>query len=125
MIPKDLMYTEEHEWLRTEDNKVVIGITDFAQNKLGDVVFVDLPEVGLELQANTVLGGVESVKAVSDIYAPCSGRIVVVNEALADTPNLINEDPYGAGWLVEMEVEEAAENLLAAAEYEEFLAKGE
>lgn len=125
MIPKDLLYTEEHEWLRLQENKVIIGITDFAQKELGDVVFVDLPEVNSVLEANDVLGGVESVKAVSDIYAPCPGRIAAVNEALTDTPDLINEDPYGEGWIVEMEIEEAPKNLLSAAKYEEFLNKGE
>jgi len=123
MIPGDLKYTKEHEWIRVEGAKAVIGITDYAQHALGDVIFVELPEVGRELAAGQVLGVVESVKAVSDIYAPCSGKVIAINEALLNTPELVNQDPYGDGWMVEMDVKELSEELLSAEEYEAFLAE--
>src|ERR687886_880416 len=101
-VPEDLRYTTDHEWARLEDGKVRIGITDYAQDALGDIVFVQLPEPGTEVRAGQPLGEVESTKSVSEIFAPVSGTVVARNEALESTPELINSDPYGAGWLVEI-----------------------
>lgn len=101
-IPEDLLYTREHEWVRLQDSIGSIGITDFAQSELGDVVYVELPDIGISFQAEESLATVESVKAVSDIYAPLSGKVVEVNEKLIDAPQLVNEDPYGDGWMVKM-----------------------
>jgi glycine cleavage system H protein len=119
MYPAELKYTEEHEWVRVEGNKARMGITDFAQKELGDVVFVELPELGSSIKATEALGVVESVKAVSDIYAPLSGEVVKVNDKLEDSPELINEDPYGEGWIAELQVEDPKEleGLLTAEEY--------
>ncbi|MGI6558923.1 MAG: glycine cleavage system protein GcvH [Limnochordia bacterium] len=120
MYPAELKYTEEHEWVRVEGNVARVGITDFAQKELGDVVFVELPGVGDSIKAAESLGVVESVKAVSDIYSPVSGQIVKVNEKLEDSPELINQDPYGEGWIAEIEVEDPKEleGLLTAEEYQ-------
>lgn len=120
MYPVELKYTEEHEWVRVEGNVARVGITDFAQKELGDVVFVELPGVGDSIKAAESLGVVESVKAVSDIYSPVSGQIVKVNEKLEDSPELINQDPYGEGWIAEIEVEDPKEleGLLTAEEYQ-------
>ena len=109
MYPTDLRYTKEHEWARQEGNRVRVGITHYAQQELGDVVFVDLPQEGSILQAGEAFAVVESVKAVSDIYAPVSGRVVEVNQDLVDRPELINQDPYGAGWIAVLEMENPAE----------------
>jgi glycine cleavage system H protein len=103
-IPNDLRYTLEHEWIRTEGNKGTIGITAFAQDQLGDIVFVDLPQVGTQIVKEETFGVVESVKTVSDLYAPVSGTVVAVNKILEATPELINSEPYGNGWLIEIEV---------------------
>ena len=103
MIPEDLRYTAEHEWVRTvEDGRVRIGITDYAQDALGDVVFVSLPEAGASVSAGQAFGEVESTKSVSEIYAPVSGEVVARNDALESRPDLVNQDPYGEGWLVEI-----------------------
>lgn len=122
-IPADLSYTAEHEWVLapTAEGVVRVGITDFAQDALGDVVYVQVPEAGTEVSADTVVGEVESTKSVSDIYAPLSGTITARNEALDADPSLINSDPYGAGWLVEITLADAASYsaLLSAAEYQE------
>jgi glycine cleavage system H protein len=105
-IPPDLHYTAEHEWVqRTSDDIVRVGITDFAQAALGDVVFVQLPEVGTELSAGDAFGEVESTKSVSDLYAPVTAKVVAVNEGLESSPELINSDPYGSGWLVDLHVD--------------------
>lgn len=125
MNPKDLKYTKEHEWLKIEGNTAIIGITDYAQKALGDVIFVELPEVGREIKAGDVLGVVESVKAVSDIYAPCSGRVVAINEALLSTPEMVNQDPYGDGWMVKVDMSEETVDLLSVKEYEALLAQEE
>lgn len=107
--PEDLRYTEEHEWvLRTEPTRVRVGITDYAQSQLGDVVFVQLPETGLEITAGDSVAEVESTKSVSDIYAPLSAKVIAVNQDLETTPELLNSDPYGEGWLFELEVGDAA-----------------
>jgi len=104
-IPEELRYSSEHEWARRLDDgsKVRVGITDFAQDALGDVVYVDLPAVGTRVEASEAVGELESTKSVSEMYAPIGGTIVAVNEALADNPQLLNEDPYGEGWLIEIE----------------------
>jgi glycine cleavage system H protein len=118
--PEGLRYTAEHEWVgEPAGGRIRFGITDFAQAALGDIVYVSLPEVGSQLSAGTPVGEVESTKSVSDIYAPVSGRVVARNEALESTPELINSDPYGEGWLVEVELDDpqAAAGLLDAAAY--------
>lgn len=122
-VPPELRYTAEHEWIRTVDNTLRIGITDFAQDALGDIVFVTLPEPGTAVQAGRPLGEVESTKSVSEIYAPVSGTVTARNDALTDTPELINSDPYGQGWLVEIEAgaDEDLADLLDAAAYEELI----
>ena len=110
IVPEDLRYTTEHEWVRPlgDDGTVRVGITDYAQDALGDVVYVDLPETGTAVEADTPVGEVESTKSLSEIYAPVSGTVTAVNEALADNPQLINEDPYGEGWLCEIAVSDVA-----------------
>ncbi|MFD3448773.1 glycine cleavage system protein GcvH [Microbacteriaceae bacterium 4G12] len=122
-IPKGLRYSEEHEWLKVDGNKVVIGITDFAQHELGDIVFVELPEVGTEIKANEPFGSVESVKTVSELYAPVSGKVVEVNTELNDSPELVNESPYEQAWMIVVEEVDTAEvdNLLSAEQYEEMI----
>ncbi|GGM56523.1 glycine cleavage system H protein [Longimycelium tulufanense] len=120
MVPEELRYTEQHEWVaRTGDDTVRVGITDYAQGQLGDVVFVQLPEVGRKVTAGDSLGEVESTKSVSDIYAPLSGEVVAVNEAVVTAPETINEAPYGDGWLVEVRLDDPAsvQGLLDAAGY--------
>jgi glycine cleavage system H protein len=123
MNPTSLKYTKEHEWVKVEGNKVTIGITDHAQSALGDVVFVELPSVGDTLEAGKPMGVVESVKAVSDVYCPVSGTVTTVNEVLLDTPETLNQDAFGAGWMVELEVADLSQidGLMDAAQYEEFL----
>jgi glycine cleavage system H protein len=110
-VPEDLRYSSEHEWARRLDDgsRVRIGITDFAQDSLGDVVFVDLPAVGAAVVANEAVGELESTKSVSEMYAPVSGTVVAVNESLAETPQLLNDDPYGDGWLCEIEMTDPSE----------------
>jgi glycine cleavage system H protein len=108
-IPEDLQYSTDHEWIRVEDGRARIGITDYAQDALGDVVFVDLPEVGASVAASASISEVESTKSVSDIYAPVSGTIVEVNGDLADAPERLNEDPYGEGWICVIEISDAGE----------------
>ena len=102
-VPNDLLYTIEHEWVRLKDNRATVGITDFAQGQLGDVVFVELPTEGMELTKESTFGVVESVKTVSDIYAPVTGEVVAVNKLLESEPELVNNDPYGKGWMIEIE----------------------
>lgn len=123
MNPINLKYTKEHEWLKVEGNKAIIGITDYAQHALGDVVFVELPKVGDSLELGESFGVVESVKAVSDIYAPLAGTIIAVNEALLDAPETVNLDAFGEAWMVEVELADLSQldDLLNAAQYEAFL----
>ena len=102
VVPDDLRYSTEHEWARLDGRRVRVGITDYAQDALGDIVFVDLPTVGTEIEAGSLLGEVESTKSVSDLYAPIAGQVVAVNTALTDAPELVNSDPYGAGWVCEI-----------------------
>ncbi|MDH5762919.1 MAG: glycine cleavage system protein GcvH [Nitrospinota bacterium] len=122
-IPKDLRYTKEHEWLKVNGTQGVIGITHFAQDQLGDVVFVETPALGTELAAENAFGVVESVKTVSDLYAPVGGKVTAVNKDLEANPELVNQEPYGKGWMVEIELTDAsqAESLLTAEEYETFI----
>lgn len=124
--PKELRYSEEHEWVRVEGDKVRIGITDFAQSELGDIVFVELPEVGAEITANEPFGSVESVKTVSELYAPISGKVVEVNEALNDNPEYVNESPYEKAWMIVVEPSDISEidNLLTAEQYEAMVKEG-
>ena len=123
-VPEDLQYTRTHEWVRIEDDVATIGITDHAQEELGDVVFVELPESGGTFEAGDSFGAVESVKAVSDLYAPVGGEVVEVNEALNDAPEKINEEPYGDGWIIRLRISEEAD-LLSAEEYEKVLEEDE
>ena len=116
-IPDDLQYTRSHEWVRAENGTVTIGITDHAQEELGDVVFVELPDVGDTIGAGDSFGTVESVKAVSDLYTPVGGEVVEVNSSLEDAPEKINDDPYGEGWIVKLSTSEGAD-LLSPEEYE-------
>jgi glycine cleavage system H protein len=122
-VPKDLRYTKEHEWLKVNGTQGVIGITHFAQDQLGDVVFVETPAVGTELAQENTFGVVESVKTVSDLYAPVGGKVTAVNKDLEANPELVNQEPYGKGWMVEIELSDAAqaESLLTAEEYETFI----
>ncbi len=117
--PADLGYLETHEWARETDDGVRVGVTDFAQDELGDVVFVELPEVGESVTAGDAFGVIESIKAVSDLYAPVSGEVLAVNEALFDRPELVNESPFDEGWMLELDPSDADEldGLLTAAEY--------
>jgi len=107
-VPDDRRYTADHEWARVVDGKVQVGITDYAQDALGDVVYVGLPDVGARVEAGGVLGEVESTKSVSEIYAPVAGEVVAVNGALTDSPELLNSDPYGAGWIGEIAISDGA-----------------
>ena len=109
MYPEDLKYTAEHEWVKAGEGPVRVGITDFAQDALGDIVYVQLPEIGSAVRAGDACGELESTKSVSDLFAPVNGTVTAVNEALADQPDLVNSDPYGEGWLLDIEVEDAAE----------------
>jgi glycine cleavage system H protein len=122
--PSDYRYTQEHEWVRLEGNLATVGITDYAQHELGDVVYVDLPKVGAKLNAGESFGTVESVKAVSDIYAPVSGEVAEVNSGLSETPETINKDPHGKAWLIKLKLANSSEvsKLMDAAGYEAFLA---
>ena len=121
-IPDDLHYSKDHEWVRVEGNVAVVGITDYAQDSLGDVVYVELPKASDEFAANEPFGSVESVKAVSEVFSPVSGEIVGINDALADAPEKVNTDPYGDGWMIRVKMSNAGEvdSLLTAAEYEDF-----
>jgi len=123
-IPAGLKYSKEHEWVATEETVATIGITDYAQDQLGEIVYVELPAVGDKISKDDAFGVVESVKAVSDIYAPVSGTVVEVNQELPESPEMINEDPYGDGWLVKVKVSDPSEldNLLDHDEYEELVA---
>src|SRR5574342_815081 len=121
--PKELRYSEEHEWVKVEGEKVRVGITDFAQSELGDIVFVELPEVGDEISADEPFGSVESVKTVSELYAPVSGKVVEVNEDLNDSPEFVNESPYEKAWMIVVEPSDASEleSLMTAEKYEEMI----
>jgi glycine cleavage system H protein len=123
MYPENFRYTKEHEWVLVEGDTGTIGITDHAQNELGDIVYVDLPRAGARIEQGKSLGSVESVKAVSDIYSPVSGEVTEVNHALADAPETLNSDPHGAGWLVKIRLNAPAEvdALMSAADYQSYI----
>ncbi len=122
-ILKDLLYTEEHEWVSVEEDVATIGITDYAQGELGDVVFVELPAVGAEVKQMESFGTIEAVKAVSDLFAPVSGQVVEINEALADQPELVNKDPYVDGWMIKIKLSDLSEleSLLKADAYKSLI----
>jgi len=120
-IPAELMYARSHEWIRVEDDVVVVGITEYAQDALGEVVFVELPEVGTAVDVSEELGTLESVKAVSEFLAPVAGEVIEINERLEEEPNLVNADPYGDGWLVKISGSSEGDASLTAEEYEAFL----
>ncbi len=126
MYPADLKYSKDHEWIRVEGNRGTVGITHYAQETLGDVVYVDLPQAGDKVKAGESFGTVESVKSVSDLYAPVSGEVVEVNREVMDHPDLINKDPYGSGWLIVIEMSDPGEldNLMDARAYEEMVKEG-
>ena len=127
MIPDDVKYSREHEWVRVENGVATIGITQHAQEQLGDLVFVELPGVGDAVETGNPMGTVESVKAVSEVFAPVTGKVVEINETLADHPERINEDPHGEGWIARIELGAAGEpgDLMTAAEYQAFIESGD
>jgi glycine cleavage system H protein len=123
-IPDELQYTKDHEWIKIEGNKATIGITDFAQGELGDIVYIDIPSVGTEVAASEIFGTVEAVKTVSDLFMPLKGKVLEVNPLLEASPEKVNEDPYGDGWMIKIEVTgPAIEALLSATEYKELYGK--
>jgi glycine cleavage system H protein len=121
-VPEDLHYSKDHEWVRVDGDQAIIGITDYAQDSLGDVVYVELPKVNDEFAANESFGSVESVKAVSEVFTPVAGVVAKINESLADEPEKVNSDPYGEGWMIRLRMANPGEvdSLLTAAEYEDF-----
>jgi glycine cleavage system H protein len=121
--PEDLSYTKDHEWVRVKGNEATVGITDHAQQQLGDVVYVELPKVGDKFEASEPFGSVESVKAVSEIYMPVSGAVIEVNESLNESPEQVNEDPYGDGWMIRIKIDNPAQvdALLTSIEYEDYI----
>lgn len=122
-IPEDLRYTRDHEWVLLDDGIVIVGITDFAQTELGDIVYVELPTVGSDVKATETFGNVESVKSVSDLYSPINGVVADINTRLGDSPELVNSDPYGEGWLVRIEPKDVGEvdQLLTSNEYSDYI----
>ena len=123
MVPDNLRYTKDHEWIRVEGDLGVVGITDHAQEELGDIVFVELPKLGSQLEQSASFGSVVSVKAVSEVYSPASGEVSEVNQALADAPEKVNEDPYGQGWIMKLRLTDAQQvgKLMSAAEYTDYV----
>jgi glycine cleavage system H protein len=123
MTPDDRKYTKEHEWVKVEGTLGIVGITDYAQGELGDIVFLDLPRPGTRTEKMKPFGSVEAVKTVSDLYAPLSGKIVAVNESLVSSPDLVNKDPYGKGWMVHIELDDPADaaRLLSAGDYKKLI----
>lgn len=124
-IPEDLRYSKEHEWVRVQGNAATVGITDYAQDKLGEVVFVELPEEGEEAVKDEPFGSIESVKSVNDVFAPVSGRVTEINDPLVDSPELVNDDPYGEGWMIRVELSSADDlkDLLTAKQYAAYIAE--
>ena len=125
-VPADLRYTKDHEWVRVSEDRATFGITDYAQGELGDIVFVELPEIETVVERAKPFGTIEAVKAVSDILAPISGKVIGVNSALEDDPTVVNGDPYGEGWMIEVEISDASEieGLLTAESYRELVQAG-
>ena len=122
-IPENLKYTKDHEWIKIDGNQAVVGITDFAQGELGDIVYVDISTVGQDLSEHEIFGTVEAVKTVSDLFMPVSGKVIEVNPALDGSPEKVNEDPYGEGWMVKVALNGTPTNLLSAAEYRALIGK--
>jgi len=120
-IPSQLLYTKDHEWVKVEGDIATVGITDFAQGELGDIVYVEIETLGERLSAEEVFGSVEAVKTVSDLMMPISGEVLFLNESLEDNPELINTDPYGSGWLVKIKVEDQGDHLLSAEDYRKLI----
>ena len=125
MIPEDLKYTKEHEWVKPENGTAIVGITDYAQGELGDIVFVELPKVGAKVEAMKPFGTIEAVKAISDLFSPLSGEVIEVNGDLESDSSVINSDPYGAGWMIKIRISDRGEldNLLSAADYKALVEK--
>ncbi len=125
-VPKNLKYNSEHLWVKVNGDKALIGVTDFAQDQLGDIIYVDIPEAGYELEQNESFGTIESAKSVSELYAPLGGQVTRINESLKDEPELINEEPYDSGWILEVKLnnENEVEELLSPEQYEELLNSG-
>ena len=123
MYPEEYRYSKDHEWIKVEGDLGTLGITDFAQKQMGDVVYVEMPDIGTELELHQTIGVIESVKAVSDIYSPASGEVVEVNKNLNESPELINEDPHGKGWIIKIKIKKSSEveNMMSFSEYEKFL----
>lgn len=122
-IPDGLQYTKDHEWVKIEGTTAIVGITDFAQSELGDIVYVDVTSLGTELKQHEVFGTVEAVKTVSDLFMPIDGKVLEVNKALDGSPEKVNEDPYGEGWMIKVEVKGSTDGLLTAAQYKELIGK--
>lgn len=124
-IPEGLKYTKDHEWIKVEGNKATVGITDFAQGELGDIVYVDVSTVGQDVKEHEIFGTVEAVKTVSDLYMPVTGKVLEVNKELDGSPEKVNSDPYGSGWMIKMELKNPADaaQLLTAAQYKELIGK--
>jgi len=122
-IPEELKYTEEHEWVKIDGNTATIGITDFAQGELGDIVYIDIDSIGNELDDNEIFGTVEAVKTVSDLFMPIKGTVLEINSSIESTPEIVNEDPYGKGWIIKIEISEDQDisNLLSAEEYKNMI----
>ncbi len=125
MLPEDRKYSKEHEWIQVDGDSGLIGITDFAQNQLGDVVYVELPEVGAKVTAMEVFGNIESVKAVSELFSPVSGAVVAINDKVVDAPEMVNSSPYGDAWLIKVKLDDAAQvdGLLSPADYQSYIDK--
>jgi glycine cleavage system H protein len=126
MVPTDLRYTKDHEWIRVDGDEATVGITDYAASQLGDIVFVELPDAGRKLDQHATFGVVESVKAVSDLFAPISGEVLATNDALTGAPELVNGEPYGSGWMIRIRLADPgeADGLLDAAAYDALIAEG-
>jgi len=122
-IPEELKYTEEHEWVRIEDNIAIVGITDFAQGELGDIVYLEIDTLGSQIDSNEVFGTVEAVKTVSDLFMPITGKVIEVNPSLEDKPELVNEDPYGEGWIIKVNITEESQidSLLSPSDYKNLI----
>ncbi len=122
-VPENLKYTKEHEWAKVEGDVAIVGITDFAQDQLSDIVYVELPEVGAKVRQGEPFGTVEAVKAVSDLYSPVTGEVIEVNQKLADQPELVNQDPYGEGWMIKVKLQDPSEveRLMSAEEYKKLI----
>ncbi len=123
ILPNHLLYTKEHEWIEFKDDLAIVGITDYAQSQLGDVIFVEFPQIGANLDIGSSFGEIEAVKTVSDLFAPISGNVISINDEIEDTPDLVNTDPYGEGWLIKMSPtkNEQKEELMDADEYKKFI----